>query len=140
MHVDIKRLKHARGFTLIEIMIVVAILGILAAIAIPALTKYMRRAKTSEARIQLSKLFDATSAYFNEEHVGRGNVALIGGGGTLATTASHGCPVMDPTAPTTADAGTTPALTVLCNEGPGARCVPGVGAAGSGYYDITDWT
>jgi prepilin-type N-terminal cleavage/methylation domain-containing protein len=85
MFLDIQRLRKQRGFTLIEIMIVVAILGILAAIAIPALTKYMRRSKTSEARIQLAKLFDSTSAYFNEEHVDRGAVALISAGGVART-------------------------------------------------------
>ena len=42
--------QSEKGFTLIELMIVVAIIAILAAVAIPAFSKYIRRAKTSEAR------------------------------------------------------------------------------------------
>ncbi|WP_146658063.1 type IV pilin protein, partial [Enhygromyxa salina] len=62
--IDIKQLKNAKGFTLIELMIVVAILGILAVVAVPALQKYMRRAKTAEAKTQLAKIYDAASSFF----------------------------------------------------------------------------
>jgi type IV pilus assembly protein PilA len=55
-------------------MIVVAILGILAAVAIPAFINYMRRAKTSEATLMLSRMWEGAHSYFDQEHVTRGVV------------------------------------------------------------------
>lgn len=66
-----RKLRTGKGFTLIELMIVVAIIGILAAVAIPAFMKYIRRSKTTEATMNIRKLFDSSVAYFSAEHAAR---------------------------------------------------------------------
>lgn len=55
-----------KGFTLIELMIVVAIIGILAAIAIPNFSKFQQRARQSEAKTNLKAFFTAAQSYFAE--------------------------------------------------------------------------
>ncbi len=65
-------MKRQKGFTLVELMIVVVILGILAAIAIPAFIKYVRNSKTSEAKENLAYIFRESTTYFAGERVTRG--------------------------------------------------------------------
>ncbi len=58
--------RRASGFTLIELMIVVAIIGILAAIAIPNFLRFQLRSKTSEAKMNIASIRTAEEAYFSE--------------------------------------------------------------------------
>jgi type IV pilus assembly protein PilA len=61
-------LKGKKGFTLIELMIVVAIIGILAAIAIPNFLKFQAKSKQSEAKSNLGAIFTGQLAYFGEQN------------------------------------------------------------------------
>lgn len=59
-------LRSKKGFTLVELMIVVAIIGILAAIAIPNFLNFRLKAKTSEAKSNLGAIRSTEVAYFAE--------------------------------------------------------------------------
>ena len=63
------RPSHASGFTLIELMIVVAIIGILSSIAIPRLASHQLRTKTTEAKTNLGAIRVAEEANFSENGV-----------------------------------------------------------------------
>jgi type IV pilus assembly protein PilA len=64
----LSKLRSKKGFTLIELMIVVAIIGILAAIAIPNFLRFQAKSKQSEAKTNLGGIFTAETAYFGEHN------------------------------------------------------------------------
>ncbi|MEY4549226.1 MAG: hypothetical protein RL685_5421 [Pseudomonadota bacterium] len=74
----LNKLRNKRGFTLVELMIVVAIIGVLAALAIYGVRKYLSNAKTAEARMAIGRIAkDATVAY-EKEKTDDGVIALRG--------------------------------------------------------------
>ncbi|MBW2000518.1 MAG: prepilin-type N-terminal cleavage/methylation domain-containing protein [Deltaproteobacteria bacterium] len=67
------------GFTLIELMIVIAIIGILAAIAIPQFSAYRRRSYNSAAVADLRNAATAQEAYYVDEKTYTGTITNITG-------------------------------------------------------------
>lgn len=72
-----KSARTQRGFTLIELMIVVAVLGIVSAIAIPNFMRYQAKSRQTEAKTNLGGLFVAETTYYGENSY-FGNFGQIG--------------------------------------------------------------
>ncbi len=67
MLIKLNKMKDQKGFTLIELMIVIAIIGILAAIAIPQFSAYRKRSYNSSAQSDLRNAATAQEAYYVDE-------------------------------------------------------------------------
>ena len=73
-------MMNKKGFTLIELMIVVAIIGILAAIAIPNFLNYQCKSKQSEAKTNLGAIATSMESYMAEfnHYVASADIAALG--------------------------------------------------------------
>ena len=78
----IKMPRSSRGFTLIELMIVVAIVAIIAMVGYPSYQEYLRRAKRAEARNMLVQIAAQQERYYSDNNR-YGTLAQLGYGGTV---------------------------------------------------------
>lgn len=104
--IRLRRALNRKGFTMIELMVVVVVIGILAAIAIPIYSKYIKNARVSEATARIGEIITASKAYAQEHQDNNGvpqwpptagagiatldatelfTYAITAGGGTAAT-------------------------------------------------------
>lgn len=131
-----QNLKNRKGFTLVELMIVVAIIGILAAIAIPAFLRYIKTSKVSEAEGTMKKIAEGAKTYFTSEQrysdtAGNGgDQPWHSGSSTLGQSDTFGMPVdfADYVFP----GGSAFAFCTAPGVGVGAICAAGDGPTGGG--------
>ncbi|MGI2080661.1 pilin [Shewanella putrefaciens] len=128
-------LNHkAKGFTLIELMIVVAIIGILAAIALPAYQDYTARAKASEIMLAAST---AKTCVSEKAQYGSSPAACGDGfqatkyAGTLTTTAAGVI--------TVAGAGDLAGLSIVLTPQNGASAAAATDFTTAGGFNLTEW-
>ena len=95
--------RRRAGFTLVELMVVVAIISVLCAVAVPVFMENARRAKTTEAPVNLERIYSNSRIYIFAAHASRGSMNPI--------------PLQFPE-----DQGKTP-LTACCGN-VGGKCLP----------------
>lgn len=125
----VRMLKTEKGFSLIELMIVVAIIGILATVAIPNFSRFQAKARASEARAQLSALYTSQRAFQAEWNGYHSDLVQVGyrPNGILRYVVGHGAAaafnIPGYTGPTLTAANFNTGVAAVCDQPPAT--VPG---------------
>jgi len=75
--IGMKKNKFLEGFTLVEILIVVVIIGILATVAIPVYFSYVERGYASDAKVQIKNILSASEIYATENGEAPADVSIL---------------------------------------------------------------
>ncbi|TNE49058.1 MAG: prepilin-type N-terminal cleavage/methylation domain-containing protein [Deltaproteobacteria bacterium] len=68
--------RRVKGFTLVELMIVVVVLGVLASVAVQSYRRFILQSKTSEASINLKQIVNGEIIYYSETHMDKNEKLL----------------------------------------------------------------
>lgn len=75
-------IMNTKGFSLIELMIVLAIIGVLGAISYPSYDSYMKKSRRSDGKIGLQRMADRQERFYLQNNTYTTNPASVGGTGT----------------------------------------------------------